>query len=1679
MPQQFQPRVVSVEDAPPQPQPAQPQFRPRVVSVDGQPVKATAATTKPIVNRRMGDRFYVAPTEGKDVDVLPVLGDWLGAALGFNTNLSAEEFAALPTLKKALDIAGMIENVPRPSLKGIVYSAMYGYNRGQLEADLEKRKPLKFNDANWVLKSLQDLGNLADDTVYGLTSPSNLALIMSMVATEGATTIPWLTARAGGAIQALKTRASLQGINALVDAGFGTQQATHAMGEFWAAIGAFARGNWEEAGQRFSSGVVQSVFSALGYRGAVHGTMRRTATLQSKTMEEVVEEIAKIAPADVRRASETGIYSPNLSSVMRDVLVRKGLREPTTVYSDVSGGRPFTAAEALEVSKPKIDEIQQRLTTRKGVSTVEPTQGVQPPATAVPPKAIKPTTARVAPVRPEDTFNVGDRIIWNNRVTGTVTGRSAKNPAYIKFKPDDAKYGEEMQSLGSDIRTTEYPSPVEIAKSTVVLSYPEGASGRGMAEVETKIRALLKEQNSIIHGITEGTKPRGYWDAEWSKVRAKLSKLYSEAKAYENFGEVRQMANGDVFVWLSNPLMEKYVAAVEPTSRGFTRGLSVPSYIARREAALVSTKVGEHLSAMLIKAAEIADPNRGIVIAAREPTPRYSITTLKDIIREEVLHNWQRQLGSGEIGDHLSQDVYTKLRSEIPQPVIDTLTKSYYFSDTSIGVSGPIHDAVAVIESSAKMMAGIHNQLGISSTDAATFLDKYLREVVNAHGPDALRILKHTHGSATEVVNNLLRKVDELYDLSGAAASREATSVDTRIRGEGGEVVRNMAEGGPPSSPTAPRERIAPAKRPVEPTKLSDAERSAIVTGILRQAANEIRGVNLSPEYIAELERSGILVQQPRKDLGWIARFFGSVTQQLGKVHPVAGQAADLMAQSVNKIITSTRADTKSFHNVFRSVYRNWDRLVSALDTPGFNTGSLTPEMQHAYGELRDMLDRHRIAIRDSIRNRMLHEGVDEARVVKEIPDDWGIDGGYFPHVFQGNWVVMKGDSSNLQPIETGYRHVTFYDALKAAEKHLQQNPTTPLTVKLDEIIMAPQHGLPASKLRKLSDEIRAAVNGPESSGVALRDLRDIAGAMLYGPQRTAQRFYAHAQARERNLPGWLRTKEAFEQYITSTNRFIVLNEVRPQLLEMRNTIAKDFTRPESLTIVDFNRDRSKPFLLARLDEAIEALEGYPDPVTGSIRARFIRNGWDPSAIDKAQDFIMEFQALAKLGYSPVSALVNLSQTLAATYPVLGAKWTRHAVVEYTKGIFTGKYDALFDALGIEAQSSKLEVDILHAYKSAYKLDKTTGQYRVAKIRSAYELFKEFGLFMFTKAEKANRAIAAIGGYERARSAGLSHEAALKEAQQVINRTQGLYHTLDQPKIMQLLPRPLTQFRNFTAKMIEFVVGLRGMELARFWGVAVPILGIGAIPALNLVNWAIKGITARFSDEPTDIKGTVLDKFPRAARGVPGLLGFDLGGQLGYSEWLNPADVEPSRLLGPTVSDTVNFIAGLPSLLGVPSEESRRAKVDFLRGISPAARRIYDFGTQRGKLLDPRTGDVVLKELSTGERLPMLLGLTPIRVAQEREINRQRNEIISRRGDIRKFYVNSMANEAVSGNYDRYLMYMRRAMEDGVVDPSLARAIQQRIMEKQLERGVRDIRNAPRVVRPELMERNRNLLPPG
>jgi protein-L-isoaspartate O-methyltransferase len=457
---------------------------------------------------------------------------------------------------------------------------------------------------------------------------------------------------------------------------------------------------------------------------------------------------------------------------------------------------------------------------------------------------------------------------------------------------------------------------------------------------------------------------------------------------------------------------------------------------------------------------------------------------------------------------------------------------------------------------------------------------------------------------------------------------------------------------------------------------------------------------------------------------------------------------------------------------------------------------------------------------------------------------------------------------------------------------------------------------------------------------------------------------------------------------------------------------------------------------LARLKHAID-LERALDNARKEVAATSDpnRNGLIVDEMKRRHEYVMNPKGSAAaqvatsaafvyyLGFSPSSALVNISQTTVVGIPIINAAFENTNPVRVAAQLSRALRD-FAGGLGWAERSKSLTGEEREALKEAYErgiVDKSqahdlagvgeTGiEYSSARNRAMEKVS-----FLFHHAERLNREVTFLASYRLARENGFDHEGAITKGGDLTWKTHFDYQNTSRPRLLQDdWLRVMLVFRNFQINMLwrlfrdshQMMAGesaaVRREARGQMIGITMSMMlhaGVTGTWGYSLIMMIMSLLGMGKEDEieqevksalidtlGTDITGMILN-------GVPGhLTGVDLTSRIGMPElWFRKSDriLEGedvyahwlTEFIGAVPNMAQNTFTGVQRILD--GEVQRGFEVmlpKFARDLMQA----YRYGTEGVQTF---TGSDVVADVTVGEALVKAVGFQPARVSERYTIN--------------------------------------------------------------------------------------------
>jgi len=410
-----------------------------------------------------------------------------------------------------------------------------------------------------------------------------------------------------------------------------------------------------------------------------------------------------------------------------------------------------------------------------------------------------------------------------------------------------------------------------------------------------------------------------------------------------------------------------------------------------------------------------------------------------------------------------------------------------------------------------------------------------------------------------------------------------------------------------------------------------------------------------------------------------------------------------------------------------------------------------------------------------------------------------------------------------------------------------------------------------------------------------------------------------------------------------------------------------------------------------------------------------------------------------KLGafFNLFSPLVNLSQTVLTTYPVLGSKYTMTGIKRFLEAQVNGR----------NANEVPVE-ERTQAHRDYILLQRANIATKFNSSERAPNLFEKEGklarrsLMFFQGAESFNRGSMYLGTIAQKEDGGMSLGRAMKAAERNMNRTQFDYSNMSKPEILRnTVGRVPLQFKNFMFQMVGFMMNLATegskVEKVRFIASVFMMAGALGLPGLDLLDWLLRMMTDDEHSIVMGIQRAALEGQARGdlaggmanflARGAPSLIGLDLSTRAGVGERFFPTEYRDWQ--GPWLSTLNSAIA-----LGRMNADY----VDQLRNLSTGAAapfRLLEASVAGGPVIvhNPWKRGRMELEATRGEAFMRAVGGSPLRHAQMQDVYAiaRRDGRVSQRNRNRA--IDRIVDAIQSGESSRVSTIMENAREDGIV----------------------------------------------
>ncbi|OQB06755.1 MAG: hypothetical protein BWY21_01914 [Parcubacteria group bacterium ADurb.Bin216] len=389
-----------------------------------------------------------------------------------------------------------------------------------------------------------------------------------------------------------------------------------------------------------------------------------------------------------------------------------------------------------------------------------------------------------------------------------------------------------------------------------------------------------------------------------------------------------------------------------------------------------------------------------------------------------------------------------------------------------------------------------------------------------------------------------------------------------------------------------------------------------------------------------------------------------------------------------------------------------------------------------------------------------------------------------------------------------------------------------------------------------------------------------------------------------------------------------------------------------------------------------------------------------------------EFMFYYYLGFNAKSALVNLSQTLTTTIPVLSKYF---AVPEaHVPGYIKNASEFLLNPKRLAKRNPELHDALFQGLRKGAIAEKMARFLRGEEQGTSETItnFKELASWMFDKAEVFNRTVAFTAGFDVAKRKGMNFKDSVDFATNFVTETQFDYSKVNRPEIARSWRAPLFTFRMFLGNYLSLLKkSLQEKEwevLARMLGYMTALGGLFAIPG-------IKELDKILTTLGIDTKVMLREKFGKFSdtlmHGIPTLFGANISGTIGVGELV--PDIEEG--LAASIGKLAGGVAlDLPTRVGrsLWLYKDKDSVYRATEALMPEAIRNPMVAARWASegVRSPSLENVIPKEDITGSDIALKsLGLSPSRVTKAYELENTEKFMVDK---IRKR--NAKANWSVA-----------------------------------------------------------------
>ena len=441
------------------------------------------------------------------------------------------------------------------------------------------------------------------------------------------------------------------------------------------------------------------------------------------------------------------------------------------------------------------------------------------------------------------------------------------------------------------------------------------------------------------------------------------------------------------------------------------------------------------------------------------------------------------------------------------------------------------------------------------------------------------------------------------------------------------------------------------------------------------------------------------------------------------------------------------------------------------------------------------------------------------------------------------------------------------------------------------------------------------------------------------------------------------------------------------------------------------------------------------------------------------------------LGINLKSALVNLTQTVINTLPEIGFKYTGIGIVRAGAAFWAS-------ARGNETPDTRLMTRA--GVQSLYRISEA------GPVLAEHESkLAKLSMWAFQSAENINRAVAFLGGYQRALDLGHSPGDAFREAQAVVRSTQFHMGAANKPEILrQQWTRLPGQFKNFMFQQIARMFSLSRKQVMGTVAALAVFGGAFALPGFQIVNafvklasgWSPQDAIERVVLETNATSGFAANAATVFAKGLPALY-TDISQSVGMGAGFLPMSINDFK--GPWWSSIEQQAqaavksAGLVDRLALlsPSFNALKALEAAADGRQITSAGFYDpevWGNDKAVWTDWRRKGAVLYEPNTGQLIAKSLNFTPAGESSLRSMRHQSQLLRAEWAEKQQAYLADIIRARREKRYDDVSKIVQQSRADGF--PLTPTQIREAVKNAERDAIERTIRDTPRQQRQRVQE---------